>query len=368
MLDPFGWYIDPSSYRWFLTLLVQILFAASLLLLVVMILFKIIVERREARRALLRQRFAEEMEEFLAWRGAIPVPTGIEEVSACADIAADILKRCSHKDALRLQDALVETGIPQRLAGEVTGQRSWTRRYQALERLGFLKIPSLRPLYRRMAGDADIRIAAKAIWALSLVAEPDDLPFILGTVTRIETLSSKFTEYLCANAVTAIATSRGDGAVMETVQEIMEGDLPILIRRDLMESFGRIGFTPAVPLLLDAWRRSDDAPEIRVTVIRALGTMGSPAIGELLPNALADHDWRVRVVASNFAHLAAEKTLPLLEKLLTDRSYHVRLNAAATLARLGAAGREALHRALAGNDPYARDAARYHLTRWGLTP
>lgn len=361
MIDPVIWFIDVHAYQWVLVLLVRILFAASLFLLIVMSVYKVILERREAKLRRLQTFYGERVKQFIKGGASIPPLRNISEVSACADAVADLLGECSKEEAARLYAELERLDLPGRLAADVTGRRSWVRRYRALERLGFLRIPSFRPLYRQIAETDDLRLASKALWALSMVAEPQDLGFILGVISKIETLSSKFTEYLCANAIKAIAERHGDDAALETIRTVLEGDFPILVRRDLIDACGRIGFTPAAPLLLAFWHRFGDSAEIRIAVLRGLGTMEDPAIQTLLPAALVDTDWRIRVVSSGFAHLDAERTVPLLERLLGDPSYYVRLNASASLARLGSAGKAALRRALEGTDPFARDAARYRL-------
>ena len=198
---------------------------------------------------------------------------------------------------------------------------------------------------------------------MSYVAEEDDLLTVLAALGDTQAMSAKFNEYLFTNIISEIRNRLGDTRAAAILEKIFtEERHPLFLKRDIMEACGRLAFIASESVIIDAFHRYGDRPEIRITALRALGEMASGQICDLLVGSLGDTDWRVRLTASRYAHLCPERSLARLESLLEDNNYHVRLNAAQTLASLGAPGRAALERARRGRDRFARDVSIYLLS------
>lgn len=363
MIDPVSWYIEPLTYRSFLLMATLVLAIMTLVLLVVMIVHKTYVELREARSARIRTRYDAIIPAFLNEHRPLVAPRRPLTVDALADAAIGWIPRLETEAAHQLRDELVRLGVVESLVSRSRTSRSWVRRHRALERLGFLRLPGMRPMYLDLiAANHDVRVVCKALWALSYVAEVDDLPAVLRCLGDTHFMSAKFNEYLFTNIISEFRIRYGDDETVAILERLLKDEqLPVLLKRDIIEACGRIGFTSSAPLIIDTFHRLGSRPEIRITVLRAAGELASDDVCSVLVPSLGDEDWRVRVVSSHYAHLCPQQSIPKLEDLLRDRNYHVRINAAHTLARLGADGKAALNRALSGEDRFARDISRYLL-------
>lgn len=102
--------------------------------------------------------------------------------------------------------------------------------------------------------------------------------------------------------------------------------------------------------------------EIRVRALKAMAEIGAPLHARQLAHHLSSPHWQERLMAARLAgRCREERLLPLLYERLSDRSFAVRAEAAAALARLPG-GRIALNRAAQqADDRYARDMARQWL-------
>lgn len=103
----------------------------------------------------------------------------------------------------------------------------------------------------------------------------------------------------------------------------------------------------------------DETPSLEVTIaaVEALGDIASPDSVETLHALVVDGAWQVRAkTATALGSVGHSSSTPLLFEALRDRSFWVRRNSAAALARLPS-GVDALYMALDDYDRYAADAA-----------
>lgn len=105
-----------------------------------------------------------------------------------------------------------------------------------------------------------------------------------------------------------------------------------------------------------------EEPEIRIRALKAMAEIGMPLEAERLKQHLCSSHWQERLMAARLAgKCREERLLPLLYERLSDRSFVVRSEAAAAIARLPG-GRTALRAAArTASDRYARDMARQWL-------
>ena len=365
MIDLFYWIFGPlTTYRAVLLTAILVLAFLTVVLLVSLVVHKTYVELREVRSARLRKKFEALFPSFLDGKDEhLPHPHDSLAIDVLADVAIDQIARTDHKTANRIRVELRERGIVDDLLERLRNSRSWVRRYRALERLGFLKFADLRQFYvNLLETETDLRIISKTLWALSYVAEEEDLPLITNFLGNSNFMSAKFNEYLFTNLIDEFHSKYGDDSTVSMLTAFLNNQaIPVLLKRDIIESCGKIGYIPSVPLIVDAFHRYHDLIEIRITTLRALGGLSADVLSELITPALSDPDWRVRVVASRNASLCKESCVPHLEELMRDQNYHVRINAAKTLFTLGEAGKAALRRALTSSDRFARDISHYVL-------
>lgn len=111
--------------------------------------------------------------------------------------------------------------------------------------------------------------------------------------------------------------------------------------------------------------------DLATAALKALRAIGDPsAYGEVEPFA-GDADWVLRGQAAlAFGVLGGAQAIPTLLRMMEDRVFEVRRNAAQALAELGPAGVEALRWIAAGDDsdPFARDLAREQIQWLGAQP
>ena len=365
MIDPFSWIFGPlTTYRAILVGAILVLAFLTVVLLVVLIVHKTYVELREARSVRLREDFKATLRAFLGGREShLPHPASALAIDALTDIAIDYMTRADRDVADSIRNELRGAGIVDGLLERLNTRRSWIKRYRALERLGFLRLAELRPVYvKLLEEEKDVRLISKALWALSFVAGKEDLPLITDFLGNATFMSAKFNEYLFTNLIGEFRARLGDGETVALIESLLHQEtMPVLLKRDIVESCGKCGFTPGIPLIIDMFHRYGDMPEIRITTIRALGGLSTETLCDIIVPALSDPDWRVRLVASQNASICAEACIPSLSGLMGDQNYYVRLNAAKTLLSLGGKGKAALNRALAGTDRFARDISHYVL-------
>jgi HEAT repeat protein len=117
-----------------------------------------------------------------------------------------------------------------------------------------------------------------------------------------------------------------------------------------------LGDDQAVQPLIELLHEADD-PEVRLSVIDALGSLGNPRAVPVLGNEVRSADWRVRAKAvSALGEIGDSGAIDLLADSMTDREWWVRRNSAAALAKIPG-GSDRLFGALVGDDRYAADAA-----------
>lgn len=161
----------------------------------------------------------------------------------------------------------------------------------------------------------------------------------------------------------ATALKRARPAVLRHLQQLFRRlDDPRLPR--IIEFAGRL----EEPVLREAFTTlaTHSDPEVRTQVARALGKFPHAESVAALRYLVQDEVWPVRAQAvRSLGMIGDPKTLGLVTEALGDAEWWVRLRAGLALARLGAAGRNALLAAEVGVDLHASDMARLVL---GLSP
>ena len=123
-----------------------------------------------------------------------------------------------------------------------------------------------------------------------------------------------------------------------------------------IRALAALGDDQAAQPVIEVLRNASD-PEIRIAAIEALGAFGSLRAAPALRNQVRSADWRIRAKAvTAIGEIGDAGSLDLLAAGLCDPEWWVRRNSANALTRIRG-GVDRLFDALAGNDPFASDAA-----------
>lgn len=364
MYDTLSHLLAPFLSRPLLSASVRIILFSTLIMIVVMVSHKLMVEHRERRRKRLRNFYLS----FFLSHGTNPTaaqarPTDRISGITCADVAIYLCSNVPKTESDRYREMVRELGVLGQIERD-TSARSWIRRYQATEKLGFLLFPELAPSFRlRLAVEKDVNVRSKLLWALSRIAEPDDISLINSFVGDSHFMSAKFNESLYFNIITAFRSRNEESECLKILERcVMDESLHPLLRRDIIEACGAAAFFAANHLITSTFYRLRELPEVKIACLRTLMRIGGDTSGALTRTCLTDPDWRVRAVAAKgIQERHGYQTIEILAGLLNDRNYMVRLNAAVTLGSLGETGRVLLRKASTGSDPFARDVAHFVL-------
>ena len=243
--------------------------------------------------------------------------------------------------------------------------RSWVERYRAIEKLGFLKLPELEPLYCSiLKREKNIHVRTKAIWSLSLIADENDLDIINSFLTDPMFASSKYKEFIYSNIIKSFQEYDNENVFLDLLDEWEDKpQIPVLLKKDIISACGVVGLISAKDTIKRYHKRYFDVPEMKIACIRALEKLGDSDMYPIIVSALLDEDWRVRAVAAKNAEVCSDKIIEALESVLRDKNYFVRINAAQALLKSGEKGMAVLTRLTTSDDNFARDMAHYMLSR-----
>ncbi|BEH10562.1 HEAT repeat domain-containing protein [Geobacter sulfurreducens subsp. ethanolicus] len=357
--------LNTGMIRDFIVAVNILLFVVTLGLFLTLLFHKVHVERRTRRLAALKERYLEELTHKCYEPSlAIPKPTTALEYDALGAVFATMLVNVSGAMAASVRCFIRELGIDAYYRARVRS-RSWVKRYVAVEKLGYFGFPELKPLFRSLLDtERDTRIIPKLVWALSVIADRDDVPFINRVLKDPLFMSAKFNEYIYTNIIRAFRERDQEQELLELLTSLMDEEaLPVILKRDIIQACGSEMFLIAKDLAADCFRRFHEVAEMRIACIRTLQRFSAVDMEVLLNECLRDADWRIRGVAAKSAHLYSAAVLGSLRQLLHDESYHVRINSALSLSRMGEAGLEVLVDATRSEDRFVRDVSQYVLKR-----
>ena len=333
---------------------------------IVLVLQKLLLERADRHRRELREKY----HTLLQSGGdtslyAIAPPAKKMEYETFSDAAVSLLAKADREQQESIRTIVRQYMVPPYLITCFSTSRFWTAKYQALEQLGFMKLPELRDFYRSSldARPESTYVVSKLIWALSLVCQEDDIELIAKRLDAYGFMSAKFNEYIFCNIIESFR-ERGQAASLAAHldQLVRDDTLPLLIKRDIVQACGAAAFQEAEQLILDALKTHGKSAEFRIAGIRALQGTGSRILDRIVAAGLKDQDWRVRVAAAKDISKCSPAVIPLLADVLGDEHYNVRLNAALSLSRAGQRGTALLQAQSSSSDRFIRDISKYVLS------
>lgn len=296
-------------------------------------------------------------------RPIVGSPKSNLQYEAFADVCIHLLSKSSENAANKIKALLKETAAVEHFIA-LSASSSWARRFYAVETLGFFMIDDLKDVFtERIRTDEISDVKAKAVWALSLIADRESLEVITRALSSGISKSSKFNKYIYTNMLDSLRRNNLIDALLNYLDEIKEDQsIPLIVKRDLIAACDSSVLKKAGEVIHDYLALYLHDFQMRVVCIRALGATGRLTAATTLVG-LSDDDWRIRAVTAKATSVAHDTVLSLLKGLLYDPVYIVRINAARKLADLGEKGISILEREMKSQDRYVRDTVRFILDK-----
>jgi len=274
-------------------------------------------------------------------------------------VLARVLARQAHAPGNPLQDR--ETGPAPRLIERLEPElrhRHWGRRATAHEALSALRVPGLRGRLLRAARDEpDERVfAAQLRAAAALTRSAVDLDDLVSALRAGPSLSRTYVDAVLRVAFGQIAARQGDAATAQVVGALLENlNASDSLLADALGAASALHL-PSAAERADRLLGDPDLPApLRLTCLRTIGRLHDEH--PRLIEAARDTDWKSRTVAASHLGGRSPASLAALIGLLQDRDFHVRRNAATSLAASGPDGIRAMRVIAELGDAYASDAA-----------
>lgn len=353
--------LQPLIVEYVLYAMIGTILCVTLILFVVLIVQKLRIERRERTLGILQGRYSTAISKRLLDADLkIDKPASAIEFEAMGNALVDLGVTIAGPMTAQLRTIARETGMDGYYL-DMAASDSWTKRFQAIEKLGFLRFSELEPFYNDLlAREKDLHVRTKTIWALSLIASRETLPRLNRFLGDPLFASGKFNEYVYTNVIGAFRERGEEDEFVVWLGTLRDDEtVPALLKKDIIEACGATHLSAATGIILDFHRLFRDDGAMKIACIRALENLGATEAGNVIAAGLKDPDWRVRAVAAKNADVCIGEIVGALEEVLHDKSYQVRINAAQSLSRLGEGGLSALRRGTMSDDRFVRDVSNY---------
>jgi hypothetical protein len=283
------------------------------------------------------------------------------QADALCDVIIEMLEEASGEEADHLKKLARDLGLDIRYKS-LACSRSSMKRFSAIERLGFLRLPDTKYFLLSLLGtEGDKEVVARIVLALTfLVDEEEDLAIMNQVLKSPFFKSSKFNEYVYCNIIRSLRETGQEEVFVQFLESLItDAAMPVALKKDIIEACGSAQCYAAREVILRFFERYHDVSQMRIVCIRALARIGSTFLTEIVRSCLSDPDWRVRAVAARNGWLCSFDVVDELAECVTDANYHVRVNAAVSLSHMGLRGHAALSALRHSRDRFARDVAGY---------
>ena len=322
------------------------------------------LKRTEAKKEVLRHKISAAVITAEDAASALPPPRSAVDNEAYGEATASIIESFEGEMAERASRLIYKFGVDvyyKRLSRGST----WYKRAYAIDILSSLKLKKNRDFFLSVfrSETSDV-VKYRILYGLSLlVRDREDVYALSVLLKKMPYLTAKYTEDLFFNAINAL---KGRGVKEEfdlfLKRALAAPEITPKVKRDCLAACHAAGSVGTAPVIREYYKAFPDEYEITIVCIKILAALGDFAI---LPEVLRHKDWRVRLTALKYAHLCGSDVTADLKGLLRDPNYHIRLNAALALYRLGPQGLAILTEAGASRDKFAADAANYALNSAG---
>lgn len=322
------------------------------------------LKRTEARKELLKHKISTAIITTEDPTEALPPPVSADDHEAYGEATASIIESFEGEMAGRAAQLIYKFGVDVYYKRLARG-RTWYKRAYAIDILSCLKLKKNRDFFLSVfrSETSDV-VKYRILYGLSLLArDREDVYALTRLLKTMPYLTAKYTEDIFFNAINALK-SLGIKEEFDLFLEraLTAAEINPRMKRDYLAACHAAGDIGTAAVIRKYYKAFPDEPEITIVCIKLLVALGDFAI---LPEVLRQKDWRVRLTALKYAHLCGADVSAGLGSLLHDPNYHIRLNAALALYRLGPQGLRVLAAESASKDKFAADAAKYALNTPG---
>jgi HEAT repeat protein len=241
-------------------------------------------------------------------------------------------------------EAARESGLVERLVRDCSS-RNPVGRGVAGELLGRLGCDEAVEQLERLLRDADPEVRGAAARGLGALATPEAAWCLVGALDAALLPADRVLEQL------------GRPFAVHVLLDAFHVSELAPIRGDIADALGLARAVSSLHAIASLIRFGSERE--RIKACRALGRLARLEAVPLLLEALEDEAWVIRAqAAAALGRIGDTRAVRPLEQALGDAAWWVRANAAEALRACGEPGREALRRAVAATDRFARDRAR----------
>lgn len=314
-------------------------------------------ERREVLIRETRSRLRQTLLDYLSGNlGAEQVQTKLRNEPLLLGVLVQLANEVTADERAKLYPLFESFGLVRQQLALLT-DRSWAKRSQAANRLGYMGSAAAIPSLTAALTDEMLDVRLSAAHALANLKAAEAVPAILRNLS----LPAQWPLQRVAETLAEM----GDVAVEPLLASLADPDTTDAAQAAAIRALGMLHAVTAGAVVLDHVRHASD--EIRVQSAKALGDLGERRAVTPLTWAMNDPVWEVRAAASrSLGQLGDETGVPVLSKHLADPAWWVRFNCATALYQLGADGIEALRAALSHEDAFAQAISRQVLQEHGL--
>ena len=357
--------LPPQMMKDVLYIVLIALLVTVVVLFFFLVFHKLAIELNERRKRRYRARYSAYMRKFLLGRdGTIVRPRTKLGCETLASLCIDKLETSSQEDQNIIRHYVRGSFIVDHFR-KMAESSAMPKRFHAIKTLGYLSLDELRQYFRdALLGEKSEEVKGAIVWSMSRIADRGTLDLITTTLASDISLSSKYNEYVYSNLIRSFLRKGIIDQFLAFLEKLKDSrNIPYLLKRDIIEACGSVGLHLASRTIVDFFFSSDRYPAIKIACMRALGRLRCPEFSGVVATALFHEDWRVRAQAALAASRCSESSIPHLRNLLYDDFYHVRINAARSLLKLGDKGLALLRSEMNSEDPFVRDTMHFMLRK-----
>ena len=292
--------------------------------------------------------------------GVLPKPLTTSDFEAYTEAASSVIESFEGEIAERAAQLVYKFGIDRHYK-ELFRSPLWFKRAYAIDMLSSLRLKKnlefFPAVFKRETSDA---VKYRLLYGLSLLPRgKDDIYSLTSQLSGLPYLTAKYNEDIFFNIITVLKNAGKEEEFGIFLRQIMtDSGIRVKVKRDCLSACHAAGYKQAGLIAMEYYRTLHDEPGIAIVCIKILALMKDYTV---LPEALGHKDWRVRLTVLKYAHLCDSDIRQPLKAMLHDPNYHIRLNSALALSRLGNEGLEILQSEKNSPDKFAADVAKYAL-------
>jgi len=345
---------------------ISIISVIILSLIILLVINNVYYSNKEKKRKKYNEKFVDIISSYMTGEAVeIERFTDKLEFETFADVADNTMLDFSGEQSKKVHLLLDRLGVVDHYKSKAHAYSKLTR-HNAIEKLGYFRMPGLKGFFiDALEREPKDKNKVRILIALSFIADWEILLLVTNRLSEIlkkdNQISAKLIEHIYTNIIKSLKEKNMTEQLMVFFQDIKDSpSIPLIIKKDIINACGSMHLSEATKILMDYYYSSNEM-EIKAAAVRALGRIGEPEGRDVIINALESDSWVLRLVGAKSALICGPTAKYNLKTLLSDPQYHVRLNAAKSLAGLGDEGLAILKSERDSDNAYIRNTVKYVL-------